>query len=673
MTRQTQPRPPLAALLLCAAAGVFAPPPVWADHTEPDPLSEFEDGRTDRAAAAAAVEEETDDLAGKLRAFGRYVGRMSAKGYFYAIAAFLGIPFALFVLKFFYNMTIAPLRQKKRVVAYLQQNAQVAPEDIPARARDAMAKKRYQEAADLFLRMGDQAHAAMAYEKAGELVHAAQFFTRAGRHRDAARLFGAAGRHLEAAEQWEDARLPRNAADAYLRGGDEAAAARCLEQAGDVARAAEIYEREGNLLKAAGLYERSGDAERAHRLKERAAGAPASPPVDDEQVDQLMLTAEGFRSGEAGAVSRRKLLDAIGVYLARGDAAAAADLYARSQIDLAEELLAKVPYHSNVALHYAQMFLKARDYKSAATVFEHVGKYHEAAELYVRGQEYYYAGEMYEMAGLAERAAEMYARGGAPTKAAPLFETLGKKALAAECYERAGQLHNAATLFEEAGVLDRALRLLKAVPHNDPGYLDAQERMHALEARGVSPAAVAAAPAPAPPAPRPGAAPARPAATPSRPSVTGARELVAPLEGIEWFRESTYFKDLALDELRELYGICTGRTYGAGQVIIEDGDAGEALYVVKQGRVGVFKRGQRIAELGPGDHFGEISLLTGAAATARVQSLEPVQLFRIDRDGLERFLATREGAAARMYRAFTAALANRLRKSNDAMVGEASS
>ena len=72
-----------------------------------------------------------------------------------------------------------------------------------------------------------------------------------------------------------------------------------------------------------------------------------------------------------------------------------------------------------------------------------------------------------------------------------------------------------------------------------------------------------------------------------------------------------------------------------GSRIIQEGDDGEHLFIIKSGVVRVFTgmSGKRIdlATLHPGDLFGEISILTGAPTTANVESVGRVELVKFSR------------------------------------------
>lgn len=70
------------------------------------------------------------------------------------------------------------------------------------------------------------------------------------------------------------------------------------------------------------------------------------------------------------------------------------------------------------------------------------------------------------------------------------------------------------------------------------------------------------------------------------------------------------------------------KIFNAGELILRQGDTGEQAYLVNKGKVRVFlqKNGRIIdlAELGPGQIVGEMSLLTGHKNAASVEALEEV-------------------------------------------------
>ncbi len=78
---------------------------------------------------------------------------------------------------------------------------------------------------------------------------------------------------------------------------------------------------------------------------------------------------------------------------------------------------------------------------------------------------------------------------------------------------------------------------------------------------------------------------------------------------------------------------------GPGEVIVAQGEAGDAFYVVQAGQLDVAESGRRVRTLAPGAHFGEVALLLDTARTATVAATTPARLFRLDRVGFDALLA----------------------------------
>lgn len=75
------------------------------------------------------------------------------------------------------------------------------------------------------------------------------------------------------------------------------------------------------------------------------------------------------------------------------------------------------------------------------------------------------------------------------------------------------------------------------------------------------------------------------------------------------------------------------RIFRQGEVIIRQGDTATAFYLVERGTVSVKKDDEVVAELGPGDSFGEIGLLHGVPRTATVTAeSSSVQVLEIPRE-----------------------------------------
>jgi len=89
--------------------------------------------------------------------------------------------------------------------------------------------------------------------------------------------------------------------------------------------------------------------------------------------------------------------------------------------------------------------------------------------------------------------------------------------------------------------------------------------------------------------------------------------------------------------------VCT-RFLQAGQVVVKEGDPGHSMFIVLEGRVAVARQveGQQpvvLQELGAGEFFGELALLTGAPRTASVVAVEDAVVLEVSNTGTGEVLA----------------------------------
>ncbi|MCA9623823.1 MAG: mechanosensitive ion channel family protein [Myxococcales bacterium] len=90
--------------------------------------------------------------------------------------------------------------------------------------------------------------------------------------------------------------------------------------------------------------------------------------------------------------------------------------------------------------------------------------------------------------------------------------------------------------------------------------------------------------------------------------------------------EVPIFETLPAEALELLTASSVERLYAPGETIIRQGDAGDELFVIDRGEVSVIVQAAPdsvpsvVAELGPGDFFGEMSLMTGEERTATVRA-----------------------------------------------------
>jgi small-conductance mechanosensitive channel/CRP-like cAMP-binding protein len=110
------------------------------------------------------------------------------------------------------------------------------------------------------------------------------------------------------------------------------------------------------------------------------------------------------------------------------------------------------------------------------------------------------------------------------------------------------------------------------------------------------------------------------------------------------------FASLTSEELTQIAPKLIYAPFGRGEVLTRQGGEGHWLYIIQSGQVSVqFQNdsGQirEVRQLGPGDFFGEMSLLTGAPRTATVIALSDVICYQLDKQTFEAILQQRPALA----------------------------
>ncbi|MBI5640994.1 MAG: cyclic nucleotide-binding domain-containing protein [Nitrospirae bacterium] len=102
------------------------------------------------------------------------------------------------------------------------------------------------------------------------------------------------------------------------------------------------------------------------------------------------------------------------------------------------------------------------------------------------------------------------------------------------------------------------------------------------------------------------------------------------------------FSGMSEDEYKMFLGEMDVKKYADNGRIVEEGDSGDSLYLIKSGSARViahlFGKEVELALLDEGDTFGEIAFLTGRPRTATVVANGPVQVYEISRSEIERLI-----------------------------------
>ncbi len=134
------------------------------------------------------------------------------------------------------------------------------------------------------------------------------------------------------------------------------------------------------------------------------------------------------------------------------------------------------------------------------------------------------------------------------------------------------------------------------------------------------------------------------------------------------------FRYLSYRELVRVANITSVTEHEPDATIFAEGDAGEAMFVVMTGAVRLSKNGTSVAELGKGQHFGEMSLVDRSVRSLTAKAVDPTRLVVVRRKDFYEIIKKEPELATKLLWSFVQVLGARLRKTtsdlSDALHGD---
>lgn len=125
------------------------------------------------------------------------------------------------------------------------------------------------------------------------------------------------------------------------------------------------------------------------------------------------------------------------------------------------------------------------------------------------------------------------------------------------------------------------------------------------------------------------------------------------------------FRGLSQAELAILLSQAELIEFQDGQYAIREGEQDRHLFVILSGHARIYKRSlgiqKSVQELGPGECFGEMSLIECRSRSASVRTVGPCRLMKINGDNI----ISLPTIATHLYRNIAILLSQRLRRAND--------
>lgn len=117
------------------------------------------------------------------------------------------------------------------------------------------------------------------------------------------------------------------------------------------------------------------------------------------------------------------------------------------------------------------------------------------------------------------------------------------------------------------------------------------------------------------------------------------------MEALERAHRSPAFRRVPLECVEAAFRRMGRRTAPAGTEIIQQGAPGDLFFVITQGTAEVWQTGlyddapQKVAELGPGEVFGEEALVTGGTRSATVRAVTDIHLLTLGKEDYQALIS----------------------------------
>lgn len=136
--------------------------------------------------------------------------------------------------------------------------------------------------------------------------------------------------------------------------------------------------------------------------------------------------------------------------------------------------------------------------------------------------------------------------------------------------------------------------------------------------------------------------------------------------GPQGMAEVTLFSTLDAKEHRVVAGLLHERRYAQGEVIFDQGEDSQALYVVISGKVLICRQGEpetgKVAEIDPGRAFGELAILGGYRRSAQARAEQDCVLQTLSRRDFDGLAESHKAIALKITLQIARQLARQLRE-----------
>ena len=132
---------------------------------------------------------------------------------------------------------------------------------------------------------------------------------------------------------------------------------------------------------------------------------------------------------------------------------------------------------------------------------------------------------------------------------------------------------------------------------------------------------------------------------------------------VEMLEKTPLWSGLSRQDLNSIVTRSHKRKFESGSTIVSKGEGGVGFYLILDGAVEIRSDGRTRSKLGPGQFFGEMSVLDNQPRSADVVAVEPLKVLVLEAWGFSGLISVRPKIALKMLQEFV----RRLRATDKAL------
>ena len=129
--------------------------------------------------------------------------------------------------------------------------------------------------------------------------------------------------------------------------------------------------------------------------------------------------------------------------------------------------------------------------------------------------------------------------------------------------------------------------------------------------------------------------------------------MISTVEKVLFLKSIDLFSQIPGEELSQIALITDEILFEEGDEIFHEGDPGDTLYFVIDGKVRIFTRNEELAVLGDRQVFGEMALLDSQPRSASATAVTDITLLKIHRDDFREILSEKGEIAQGVIKVLT--------------------